>query len=304
MGLMSVVEELTKKIAESAKVATQSDNISKAAESLAGHQDKLAGTMTSEIAKATPDIERGVGQDILKQVVAEQSQMFDASTPVGNQPRSFNQEPMLMSGNTFRQGIASGANDSATLDQYLTKQALPGAAGSDKQTPASIPFLQQLTGAPGVEKGMPNSGLGNVTKGKNLGDDLYNFIQSVGYGMLDRPLNREASTWDYLGKTIGQIARVNEGSGLGAGSSMQDQQAAMVTQQQKAIDQLTPVQFQQMKMDAGNVEAQMAKLISQGYDSESAKLKIVAQMSKAYGPKYMSYYKSLVGLPTSPYEGG
>jgi len=55
---------------------------------------------------------------------------------------------------------------------------------------------------------------------KTLGSDLGHFMQSVGYGMIDKPLGREANTWDYLGKTIGQIARLNEGSGLSAGQSI------------------------------------------------------------------------------------
>lgn len=62
------------------------------------------------------------------------------------------------------------------------------------------------------------------TKEKGDGYNLGNFIQSIGYGLIDKPLDRDATTWDYLGKTIGQIGRLTEGSGLGAGQSMHESQ--------------------------------------------------------------------------------
>lgn len=54
---------------------------------------------------------------------------------------------------------------------------------------------------------------------RSLGSSLGRFMQAIGYGMIDKPLKGDADTFDYLGKTIGQIARLNEGSGLGMGSA-------------------------------------------------------------------------------------
>jgi hypothetical protein len=127
-------------------------------------------------------------------------------------------------------------------------QLIQGGPGSEmaQGSPLSMPLAQaiqatQPTIMDKIGQGIRSEGrMGTDKAGKGFGNDLYKFFQSVGYGMLDKPLDREANTWDYLGKTIGQIARLNEGSGLGAGQSItQGQSDVMALNTAKQYDSLT-----------------------------------------------------------------
>jgi hypothetical protein len=117
-------------------------------------------------------------------------------------------------------------------------QLIQGGPGSEmmKGSPLAMPLDQAVAAtqpntidkigatlrSPGIK--------GTDESPKGFGNDLYKFVQSIGYGMLDKPLGREANTWDYLGKTIGQIARLNEGSNLGAGQSIYEQPREQINQ--------------------------------------------------------------------------
>jgi len=114
------------------------------------------------------------------------------------------------------------------LQNAVSNIAVPGPGGSILQSNVSPegPQAQYAKGGgmpleEAVARSTPETKQPKVA-GAGGGDffnknSLGRFMQSVGFGMIDKPLGREADTMDYLGKTIGQIARLNEGSGLGAG---------------------------------------------------------------------------------------
>jgi hypothetical protein len=124
---------------------------------------------------------------------------------------------------------------------------VPGPVGG--QTP-------QISGI--GEGGQPDRLQQTVTNQGNfisrLPKEAGKFMQSVGYGMLDKPLGRDASTWDYLGKTVGQLARLNEGSGLGAGYTIPQGQTVTTENANKAVlpEMSTDLEIVNKKVDPKN----------------------------------------------------
>lgn len=233
---MSWLDDVIKKVAESAKIATQSDNIAKVAETLTQHQDKLATATSDVINKEMPNIQQGIGADVLAQAIQQQQPRLQPSTSkLGstiNVPTQY--------------GQIQGANE-------------------------MTPDMAKIANTPARE-----SRENGITK--NLGSDLGKFMQSIGYGMLDKPLGRDASTWDYLGKTIGQIARVNEGSGLGAGQPIYND---------------TSVQYAGLQQD-------LAKIPDTVIADPNAKMLTYRELLRKY-PKLQSFLSEYFGL-TRSYE--
>jgi len=171
-------------------------------------QDNLARAAANTVTKARPEIERGLGQEVLN--MATQSPQ---STPLAQ----------AVPQRTPISTIGPGITDSITGQQ--TQGRIYGTGGEYLQGWGKGQGMIPAERGPGIMDKLGSTirsegRMGTDKAGKGFGNDLYKFIQSIGYGMIDKPLDREANTWDYLGKTVGQIARLNEGSGLGAGQQI------------------------------------------------------------------------------------
>jgi len=202
---MSWLDDVIKKISENTGISKAGEQIEKYATKMMIAQDNLAHAATNTVTKARPEIERGLGQEVLNMATQSPQQM---------------QMP----------GVANLMAQGKAMDQnVLAQQIAANSQGEFFGMPSIMPERSTLEQTVQSQKNilgkvgdtMRSEGrMGTDKAGKGFGNDLYKFIQSIGYGMIDKPLGREANTWDYLGKTVGQIARLNEGSGLGAGQQI------------------------------------------------------------------------------------
>jgi len=237
---MSWLDDVIKKIADSGQVITQSDNIAKATERLSTHQNNLAAATADIVSKERPNIERGIGQDVLAQAVRQQQ-----PTPTST--------------------MGPGLQDAITGQQTQAPSTIYGGPGSEYASgfgSGKGRLAETVAAQPNFISRLP------AEAGK--------FMQSVGYGMLDKPLGREASTWDYLGKTVGQIARLNEGSGLGAGQQIYND---------------TTVQYQGLQND-------LAKIPDTVIADPNAKMATYRELLRKY-PKLQSFLSEYFGLTRS-----
>jgi hypothetical protein len=233
------LDDIVKKLAEDNVVNKTADNIAKAAESLTQHKDKLAEATSSVVAKEMPNIERGIGQQTLAGLMT--------------------------------QGQAMNPN---VLDQTIRNNS----QGQFLDQPSIMPQVD--LGQVDVRKSLPDT-VAAQSKGSflsRLPAEAGKFMQSVGYGMLDKPLGREASTWDYLGKTVGQLARVNEGSGLSAGQPIYND---------------TSVQYE-------GLQQELAKIPDTVIADPTAKMVTYRELLRKY-PKLQSFLSEYFGL-TRSYE--
>jgi len=189
--------------------ALEDEKVKKAASALQTASDKIA-TRTSEV----------VGNTKIKDVIPQ----MPASGVVTIGPDN--------------QLIQGGPGSEMAQGSPLS---MPLAQAVQATQPNTMDRIGQAVGNVGntVGEGIRTEGrMGTDKAGKGFGNDLYKFMQSVGYGMIDKPLGREANTWDYLGKTIGQIARLNEGSGLQAGQQIYNDTSVKYTAMQKDLNQI------------------------------------------------------------------
>lgn len=140
--------------------------------------------------------------------------------------------------------------------------------------------------------------MGTDNAEKGFGNDLYKFIQSIGYGMIDKPLGREANTFDYLGKTIGQIARVGEGSGLSAGQPIYTQERNISPAQNKVLQ----TQLANAPQVIATIMADPSLMKKFGVKNEKEIKQLLLSRMVAplgiYGMKYTNGIKAALGMDT------
>ena len=182
------------------------------------------------------------------------------------------------------QGLAQQAIQNQAVNPTLvgTKQVtVPGPEGTILRGQGEVmPQYRDLNDYSQINE----LGKVEVKKPRTLGSNVGRTLQSFGYGMIDKPLGRDANTWDYLAKTGGQIARLNEGSGLTAGQPLY---------QQNQVD------YTALQKDLKTVDA--AKLgTSEG--KEETFRKLVAKYPKAYTMLKAYFYpnQSLVNFGYDP----
>jgi hypothetical protein len=203
------LEDIVKKLAESNPINQAVGSMEKAVMSMTKHQDKITAATQKTIAKALPNIQQEIGANVLsgKPTGLEAAvQQQPSTSPLGsniNVPTQY--------------GQIQGANE---ITPEMAK--IGNMPVREPQGPGMLDKLGSVVKSEGR--------MGTDKAGPGVGNDLYKFVQSIGYGMIDKPLGREANTWDYLGKTVGQIARLNEGSGLQAGQSIYEQPREQMNQ--------------------------------------------------------------------------
>jgi hypothetical protein len=219
----------------------------------------------------------------LQSAIQEQAQRAALANAVAQQPIA----PQGFVPTSGQQVVAQGPGG---LIQGQATDALPGATMPIAQANKEYAAAKKGNTTGGTEKKAPKEG--------NEGG-LANFFQSIGYGLIDKPLNRDANTWDYLGKTIGQIGRLTEGSGLSAGTPIYSQERTLTPQQNNNLQ----VQIANApKIIAAYNDNPSAPVFKGIKDVEQLKLqllnKMVAQLG-VNGLKYTPQLKSLLGIKSS-----
>jgi hypothetical protein len=270
---MSWLDDVIKKVSENTGINKAGEQIQKYATKMYEAQDKLKAATANQVSKARPEIERGLGQSVLDMVRTQQQQQQQLQMPGAAK--------MMAQGK---------AMDPSLLQQQIAANSQGEFAGQPSIMPEK---LENAVRGPGVLGKLGNTvksegRMGTDKAGKGFGNDLYKFVQSIGYGMIDKPLGREANTWDYLGKTVGQIARLNEGSGLGAGQPIYTQERQLTPEQNKVVNTML-----------SNAPDIVAEEVKKGTKKEEALLAVFNAIMAELGvvaPKYRQEVKDRLGM--------
>lgn len=166
--------------------------------------------------------------------VAKKGMISSLAKSVGSEIGEFMQHPIKNALKTVS-GIDIGyTNPSEKLAGAVTDNSLgrkivvPG--------PGGVPIMGMNQVSPSQSK-LYNQVAQMPLENRTLGSSLGKFAQSMGYGIIDKPLPKNADTWDYLGRFLGQVARKNEGSGLGVGSAPAPWEAEQVASERPMTSQ-------------------------------------------------------------------